>query len=97
VKDGLEEAIHEMQRIGELLKKISVLADDEVHFRLHEIVSSLEEMVGRSWDVYAGEAPPLELYWDDPDVECECEMNTEWDIDSEWEIDSEELNDHRMK
>jgi hypothetical protein len=76
VEDGLEAAIHEMQRTGELLKKILFLADDEVHFRLHEIVSSLEEMVGRSWDVYAGEAPPLELYWDDLDVECECEMNT---------------------
>jgi tRNA G26 N,N-dimethylase Trm1 len=43
VQDSPEEAINEMKRTRELLKKIADMAgDDEVYFRLHEISSSLE-------------------------------------------------------
>jgi hypothetical protein len=61
VRGGLETAIREMQRTGELLKKIGELADDEIHFRLNETASSLEEVVDCSWDIYAGDLVPLEV------------------------------------
>jgi hypothetical protein len=54
-----------MQRTRELLKKIADMAgDDEVCFRLHEISSSLEEVVGRSWDIYQDEPGDL-VDWTD--------------------------------
>jgi hypothetical protein len=49
-----------MQRTRELLKKIADMADDdEVCFRLHEISSSLEEVVGRSCYIYRNEPGDL--------------------------------------
>jgi hypothetical protein len=49
-----------MQRTRELLKKIAdMVGDDEVCFRLYEISSLLEEVVGRSWDIYREEPSDL--------------------------------------
>jgi hypothetical protein len=45
-----------MKRTRDLLKKIVDMAgDDELCFRLHEISSLLEEVVGRNWDIYQNE------------------------------------------
>jgi hypothetical protein len=38
---------------------------DEVCFKIHEIVQSLETIVDHNWSVYAEISPPLCMYWDD--------------------------------
>jgi hypothetical protein len=90
VRDGLEAAIHEMQRTGQLLKKIGEGADDEVCFRLHEISSSLEEVVASSLEKYAGDSAPLELYWDEPEPPEDCDL-AEWAAKND--VDWDELTD----
>jgi hypothetical protein len=60
VRDSLVATINEMQRTRELLNKIADMAgDDEVCYRMHEMSLSLEEVVGRSWDIYQDELGDL--------------------------------------
>jgi hypothetical protein len=65
VREDLELATRDMQNIGKELKNTLDVTMDEVCFRIHEIVQSLETIVDHNWSVYAEISPPLSMYWDD--------------------------------
>jgi hypothetical protein len=69
VREGLHQAIAEMESTSTYLKKLVDVVTlevqvDEMYQRIHEVVGMLQNVVQRSWSYYAEQSPLPSDYWE---------------------------------
>jgi hypothetical protein len=69
VREGLHQAIAEMEAASTYLKKLGEIVSpemqvDEMYQRIHEVVGMLQNAVHRSWSYYAEQSPSPPDCWE---------------------------------
>jgi hypothetical protein len=95
IRDVLVVAILWMEKIANVksLADVRDVPEEELCFRLCDIIASLELSVKTSWFVYVGVSPPLSEYWNDDET---TEDVADTKCAEENDVDWEEILDHRM-
>jgi hypothetical protein len=66
VENILFAGMKDMQYTIKVLKTLAeyVRSDDEMYVKMHELIEMFEASAERSGNCFAGESPPLSVYWD---------------------------------